>query len=116
MTKSDHFVENATQRPNIRFLVVRFLLANFWRKVVRSSNGSLSTVVGVLQHTRDAEISDLDGSVLVHENVLSLQVSVQNFSVVDVLDGQRHLHKPVENLVFAVADFADFLLVGNLGL
>ena len=40
---------------------------------------------------------------------------MQNFPVVNVLNGESHLNKPVENLVFTVADFANLLLVGNLG-
>lgn len=30
--------------------------------------------------------------------VLSLQVSMENFVVVQILDGKRHLHKPLDNL------------------
>ena len=69
----------------------------------------------MLQHTSNTKVSDLYRSILIHENVLSLQVSVQNFSVVDMLDSESHLHKPVEDLVFTVADFSNFLLVCDLG-
>lgn len=31
-----------------------------------------------------------------------------------MLDGKSHLNEPVENLVFTVADSADFLLISNL--
>jgi len=39
---------------------------------------------------------------------------VQNFPVVNMLNSESHLNKPVENLVFTVTDFANFLLVGDL--
>ena len=39
---------------------------------------------------------------------------MQNFPVVNMLNSESHLNKPVENLVFTVTDFANFLLVGDL--
>ena len=114
MTESDHFIEDTSKRPDIRFLVVRFLLADLWRQVVRSTDSCLSTIIGVLQNTSNTEVSNLNCTILVHKNVLSLQVSMENFPVVNMLNGKSHLDKPVENLVLTVADFANFLLVGNL--
>ena len=40
---------------------------------------------------------------------------MQDLTVVNVLDGQSHLHEPVENLVFTVAHFAIFLFFRNQG-
>jgi len=56
----------------------------------------------MLEHSRNTEVADLDLSVLRHENVLRLQVSVKNFSVVNVFDRKRHLHEPIQYLVFRV--------------
>ena len=39
---------------------------------------------------------------------------MQNFPVVNMLNGESHLNKPVENLVFTVAYFANLLLVCDL--
>ena len=39
---------------------------------------------------------------------------MQDFAVMNVLYGQGHLHEPVEDLVFAVADLANLLLVVDL--
>ena len=60
MTESDHFIEDTSKRPDIRFLVVRFLLADLWGQVIRSSDSCLSTIIGVLQNTSDTEVSNLD--------------------------------------------------------
>ena len=57
----------------------------------------------MLKHTRDAEVTDLDLAALRHEYVLRFEVSVQDFAIVDVFDGESHLHEPIEDLVFAVA-------------
>jgi len=40
---------------------------------------------------------------------------MQNLLIMDVLDSQSHLHEPIQNLVLTVANFAYFLLVGDLG-
>ena len=69
----------------------------------------------MLQDSGDTKVAYLDGAILVHKDVLGLQVAVQYFPVVDVLYGESHLHKPVEDLVLTVTDFAYLLLVGDLG-
>lgn len=104
MSQRYHLVENAAKRPDVWLLVVRLLLANLGRQVVWRADRSLSAVVGVLQNARDAEVADLDLVVLGHENVLRLKIAMQDFAIVDVLDGKSHLHEPVEDLVFWVAD------------
>jgi len=115
MAQCHHLIQNAAERPDVRLLVVRFFLADLWREVVRCANGSLCTVVSVLQHSRNSEVADLYRPVLVHENVLGLQVTMQDLTVVYVLDGQSHLHEPVEDLVLTVAHFAIFLFFRNQG-
>ena len=65
----------------------------------------------MLEHASDAEISDFDLAALCHENILCLQVTMQNLSVVYVLDGKGHLHEPVEDLVFTVANYAREIII-----
>ena len=36
---------------------------------------------------------------------------MQYFSIMDVLNGEGHLNKPIKNLIFGVAYFADLFLV-----
>ena len=95
MSQGQHFVQNAPQAPNVRLLVVWFFLANFRGKVIRSSDGSRCAVIGVLEHSSNTEVSDFDLVRLSHEDVLSFQVSVEDLAVVDVLNCQAHLHKPI---------------------
>lgn len=104
MAQGHHLVEDAAKGPDVRLLIVRLLLADFRRQVVRCSNGGLGTVVRVLENSCDTEISDLDLAILRHKNVLGLQVAMQNLPVVNMLDGQRHLYEPVKNLVLRVAN------------
>ena len=74
----------------------------------------MCAVVSVLEHSGNTKVSNFNRSILVHKDVLSLQISVQDFSVVDMFNSQRHLHEPIEDLVFTVTHFANLFLVGNL--
>jgi len=109
----DHFLQNATQTPNVRFLIVWLFLADFGGEVIWRANGCLRTVLGVLEHACNAEVTYLDFVPYVEEDVLSLEVPVEDLAVVDVLDGKRDLHEPVQDLAFGEA-CADLLLLGDL--
>ena len=115
MPEGDHFVEDAAERPNVTFLIVWLFLANFWRKVVWSTDGSLGAIIGMLQNPGYTKITDFDKPFLRCENVLGFEISVENFPIVDMLHGKRHLNEPVENLVLSVAHLPNLLLVRNFG-
>ena len=116
MSQSDHLVQDATQGPDIRLLIVRLFLANLRGQVIWCSNSCLSAVIGMLENSCDTKVTDFDRAILVHENVLCFEISMKNFSVVNMLDGQGHLNEPVEDLVFTVAHFSYLFLVSNLGI
>jgi hypothetical protein len=116
MSQSDHFIQDATERPNVTLLVVGLFLTNLWREVVGRADSGLGTVIGVLENSRDTEVTDLDLIRLCHKNVLGLQITMQDLSIVNVLDRQTHLDKPVKDLIFSVGDFADFLLICNFSI
>ena len=65
----------------------------------------------MLEHASDAEISDFDLATLCHENILCLQVTMENLPVVNVLYGEGHLHEPVEDLVFTVANYTREIII-----
>ncbi len=116
MSQCHHFIKNATQGPDVTLLVVGLLLADLGRQIVRSSDGRLGTIICMLEDSRDTEISYLDLISLCHEDVLGLQITMQNLSIVDVFYCQAHLDEPVEDLVFGVCDLANFLLISNFSI
>ena len=67
----------------------------FRREIVRSSNSSISAIIGVLKNSGDSEVSDLDHALFGQENICSLDIAVNNLSVMDVLHAKAHLRKPV---------------------
>ena len=102
--KCDHFIKDAAERPDIWLLIVWLLLANLRRQVVRGADCSLSAIVRVLQDSSDTKVTYFDLAALRHKYILCLEVTMQDFPVVDVLDGKRHLDEPIEDLIFTIAD------------
>lgn len=49
----------------------------------------------MLKYSCDSEITNLDLATLSHEYILGLKVTMQDLSVMDVLDCQGHLDEPV---------------------
>lgn len=112
--QSHHLIQDTSQGPNIRFLVVGLLLTYLWRQIIRCSNCGLSAIIGMLEHSGNSKVTDLNGAILVHENILSLQVSVEDLSIVNMLNGEGHLNEPVQYLVLAIANLAYLLLISYL--
>lgn len=98
--QSAHLVQQHSKRPDVRFEGVGLRLDDLWREVVGSAHDGLCFGLGLAQDTGDAEVSQLDHASLGQENVLRLQVTVQNLSIVDVLECQANLREPVEHVVF----------------
>jgi len=84
-------------------------LTDFGWQVIRRSNGSLRAVICMLENSSDSKVSNLDSAVLRHKDVLSFQVSMKDFSIMNVFYCQSHLHKPIKDLVLWVANF-EFLI------
>ena len=95
MPQRHHLIQNAPQRPNIRLLVIGLLLADLGREVVRCSNGRLGTIVSMLEDTGDTKVTNFDLATLCHENVLYLQIAMEDFTIMDMLDRKRHLNEPI---------------------
>jgi hypothetical protein len=99
VVESCDFVKDATETPYIRFLIIGLFLAYLRRKVVWRSNGSISTVIGMLEHSGDAEISNFNVAFGSQEDILSLKVPMENLFIVYVVHSEGHLDKPCDNLV-----------------
>ena len=95
MPQRYHLIQNAPKRPYIRLLIIGLLLADFGREVVRCTYGRLGTIVSMLEDTGDSEITNFDLSTLCHEDVLCFQITVEDFTIVNMLDRQRHLYEPI---------------------
>ena len=59
----------------------------------------------MLEDSSNTEIAYFDSATLSHEDVLSLQISMQDLFIMNVLESKSHLNEPIEDLIFAVADY-----------
>jgi hypothetical protein len=74
------------------------VLAYFRTHIVRSSYHRHSCSVCILEHLGYSEVTQLDGIVPCQKDVLSLNVSMQNFPSMHVLQREAQLYEPIENL------------------
>jgi len=98
--QSAHLLEQDAHGPNVTLEGVLLAFNDFRRQVVGGADHGLDHLVGVGQHFGDAEVAQLHHVALSQEDVLTLQVSVQHFAVVDVFHGETDLHEVVQYLVF----------------
>ena len=85
-------VSDDTGGPDIAFVVI-VLIKNLWGDVVRSSELLVQVSLGIV-YERGAEINDLDLVellVLLEEDVLGLQVTMDDVGLVAVVDAREHL-------------------------
>ena len=94
-----HFVEQDSEGPNIGLVIIFLGLDQFWRKVVRSTNHTFSLRFSVVENLSNTEVTHFHLAIFRHKHVLRFDVSVQYLPVVNMLDGQTYLCKPIEDLI-----------------
>jgi len=98
--EGSHFVKHDAHGPHISTERIRLCLDHFGGQVVGCSDHRLRLLHGGLEHLGNAKVADLDNALLRQKHILSLQISVNNFSVMDVFHSQANLGEPVEYLAF----------------
>lgn len=102
-----HFVKQNTERPNIGFEIVWLSFNDFRRKIVRSAHHCFRLGLSAVENSGNTEVAHFHLALLSHKDILGFDVSVQDLPVVDMLDRQADLCKPIKNLVLApVFDFS----------
>lgn len=104
------FVEHTAERPHVRLERVWPVFSNLGTHVVRRADDRHCGFVCVFEHFRDSEVTQLDGAVACQKYVRSFDVSVDDFSAVDVFERNRNLYEPVQNFVFGESSLLLFLL------
>ncbi len=104
MAQGCHLVENAAKGPDITFVVIWLVFANLWRKIVWRSNGCFRELIRIVKNTSNAKVAQFDKIFLGEKNVLSFEISVENFSIVDMLESKTDLNEEVQDFFFAEMD------------
>ena len=83
MPQIAHFIEDAPESPNVRFITIRLVFKEFGTHVVRCPNASVSKILCIVKYLCNTEITKPDSAIL-EENVLSLEISVQYTSFMQI--------------------------------
>lgn len=87
----EHLVEYGAQTPPVGFQRVAFVRSYFWCQVGDASAKSVRDCLWLHSQLGQPEISQLNVTLRVEQDVLRLQVSVQNLILVQVADGLHQL-------------------------
>mmetsp|Transcript_37485 Transcript_37485/g.81990 ORF Transcript_37485/g.81990 Transcript_37485/m.81990 type:complete len:218 (+) Transcript_37485:876-1529(+) len=83
--------KNTSKSPDIRGPRIRSLLTDLWTQVVRSTNCGPRTRRCVVEHLGNPKITDLENVVFRQKHILRLQITVENVTIMHVLQSQRCL-------------------------
>ena len=60
MLKRGHLIQDTAQRPNVRLVVVRLVLEQFWTHIVRRPDTRLCKLHRALENLGDSKITNSD--------------------------------------------------------
>jgi len=83
--QAHQLIKDYPKAPDVGFEAVGQVLNDFWREVVRRPDLRLDLFFGVSEQSGDSEVSKQYAFILFHEDVLALQVTVDDFFIVNVL-------------------------------
>ena len=93
--QSTKLVQNATKGPYVRLVCVRLILTNFRRHVIGCTLHRLCHCHSIFEDFGYTEITKFDHTFFRKENILRFKISVQYLSIVNVLQSQAYLSKPI---------------------
>ena len=88
-----HLVQDASHGPQVGLVVVRLILADLRAQVVRRPDTSFRKLGCPVKNPSDAEVSELNNKSRCDKNILSLDVTVENVTAMDVVDSETELEK-----------------------
>ena len=87
--EGSHFIEDAPQGPDVRFMVVRLVFSDLWAGIIGCSG--LSIKEPLLSQLGDIHIAQFNDMVFRNEHVGRFEVSVVNVHVVKDFQTLNHL-------------------------
>ena len=74
-----HLINDASERPNVTLLIIRFLLPDFWASIVRRSR--LCVQHAILSNFTHIKVAHFKCAVRALEDIGGFEVSVENVSI-----------------------------------
>lgn len=76
MLQSAEFIQDAPQGPDVTFIVIRQVLPDFWRHIIRCSHIRACKCHGTGEKAGRAKISQFHFSIVGEEDIFGLDISV----------------------------------------
>ena len=95
----DRLIQNATQRPNIALHVVGLVTPHLWTRIVWRSG--LSVKKASLGDFGNIHVTELRLAIFVEEHICTLQISVENVSVMKSLQSFDNENENFPNVVLS---------------
>ena len=96
-----HLIKEHSEWPDVRLKTVALTLNNLRREIVGSSYDSLCFGASIWEYASNTKITQLYDVISSAENVLTFEVTMQNFLVMAVLHGETNLREPIQKLIFS---------------
>lgn len=109
-SQCDRLVEHTAERPNVGLHVVGLISPHFGTCVVGRS--CLSVEQSLLRYFGNVHVAEFGRAVLVEEYVGTLEISVENFDVMQCTEALDNLNKDPPNFFFFEVSLF-LLVVGN---
>lgn len=97
-TESHHFIQHASQGPNIRLEIIRHILPNLGARIIGSSSLSHAQITDF----RDIHVPKLHFPIFVDKDIRWLQIPVNNLKFMKLVQPRTNLEKHWPNLLFLV--------------
>jgi hypothetical protein len=84
--KSHKLKKNTAETPNIRFLIIHFILPNLWCHYARCAYFSTCQITSLSHELRYSKVPNLQLILRTDENILTFQISVQDSLIMYIFD------------------------------
>jgi len=91
----DKLIEQDSERPDIKSVVVSLVLNHFWSHVLQSSTKCISLLTVIRLHA-PTKVADLDNIPLLDQNILWLDIPMYQPLLVEVINTRTHLDEEIE--------------------
>jgi hypothetical protein len=95
--KGNYFIKDTTQHPNITRIVIMRILTHLRWQIIRSACLSPSHLMSVFQLLTNSKITQFQHTLFSNKYILRLNVSMQYFMIMQILNSQSQLSKPIDN-------------------
>lgn len=93
--ESTELVESHAEGPNVGGSVVTLLVDKLGRHVNRCPAVGLRQPASLIEPFGNPKVADFDDSILANHDIISLQIPMQNFTIMHVFHSQKDLREPV---------------------